>query len=173
MTQSNINLGLPAFPETDDPKIYDALMPLYSALRTLASGVDSLTGTRYVQNDEYPYQADGNSLIIGNQCKIYRKFGEAVSAGNTVRLVTSGSTTLAYKGTNGTVIGMAAGDYAVGEWGCIILWGLVTIQGLTPDVAYAAHPTAGMIALASAVPSNQRIGIALSNESFFLRPNLP
>lgn len=168
----NINLGLSALPDVEDPDILAAIMPLYSAARSLAAGVDNLTGTAYVEKDIYPDQTDAGSLIISNTVKIYRQFAEAVSKGNTVRLADAAGKSKAYKGTNGNVVGISLGDYAIGDWGVIILKGYVPYTGLTTGSVYCAGSTAGLISLASTLPSNQKLGRALSATSFYFSPAL-
>lgn len=42
--QSTVNLGLPAVPESTDPKLFQELVRVYNAIRILAQGLDEYTG---------------------------------------------------------------------------------------------------------------------------------
>ena len=168
ITRYNVNLGLAQTPDVADPDTLAAVAPIYNALRALAGGLDNFTGTAYVAPEEYESQVDISGILVGNTCKIYRKFGEAISAGQTVRI--SGS--LAYKGTSGTVIGFTPVSRAINEWGIIVLLGMWNIGGLTSGEVYCAGNTAGTIALASALPSNQKLGRALGTTGIFFNPDL-
>lgn len=168
ITRYNVNLGLPATPDVNDPDTLAAVAPIYNALRALAGGLDNFTGTAYVDPKEYSDMPDTTAILSSNSNKIYRKFGEAIIAGQTVRI----SGALAYKGTNGTVVGFAASSYDLNEWGLIILQGLWGISGVTAGEVYCAGNTAGTIALASALPSNQKLGRAISTNGIFFNPAL-
>lgn len=43
-SQSSVNLGLPAVPETTDSKLFQELVRVYNAIRILAQGLDDYTG---------------------------------------------------------------------------------------------------------------------------------
>lgn len=167
-SNTNINLGLPALPDTQNPELFAALVPVYNALQLLSSGVDVLTGTQYIQSSDYSAMSDANSLIAGNQFKIFRKFGEKILAGRMVRLADVGGVSTAYLATDGTIVGFSPKTVESGEYGVIILCGLYQSSGLTAGTLYGGASTPGMISTSG----TQKVIRALSSTTGFFLPGI-
>lgn len=162
----NVNLGLPAVPEVDNPDTMAAVSPVYNALRALAAGLDIFTGTAYVDPSEYSSMSPANTIITANHAKIYKKCAVAINAYYTVGLNASDQAVL---GTSGTVIGFAAAKGAIGDWIPIILCGYFPVSGVTPGTLYRASGTAGLV---MADGANQALGFAVSTSGIYFNPNL-
>ena len=167
-SNTNINLGLPALPDTQNPELFAALVPIYNALQLLSSGVDVLTGTQYIPSSDYSAMSDANSLIAGNQFKIFRKFGEQVLAGRMVRLADASGISTAYLATDGTIVGFSPKTVAAGEYGVIILCGLYQSSGLTTGTLYGGSASPGLINASG----TQKVIRALSSTAGFFLPGI-
>jgi len=60
---TTVNLGLPAVPESSDPKLFPELVRIYNAIKLLASSVDTYTKDGTLSTDLTQVQNDLESLI--------------------------------------------------------------------------------------------------------------
>lgn len=119
---STINLGLPAVPETTDPKLFQELVRVYNAIKILAQGVDVYTTDGTVTNsvaaiaDQLEGLVDNSSKLSELRKQYYRytvpKFtvkGAFACNGKTPQ--TSLPITVASGTASGGGVGTAAGGF--------------------------------------------------------------
>ena len=156
--KSPINLGLPEFPTTDDPKLANELLPIYAAFRNMLIGVNSLTGAVQQDADVASQIPPEQSIITGNSHRLYVKAGVDLSYGHAVNLYAlSGGIgarkAYSVRGSSGFYLpchGFVTqnGGILNGNWGEVtIKEGLVSIAGLTIGRNYYISGTAGLISV--------------------------
>lgn len=116
---STINLGLPAVPETNDPKLFQELVRVYNAIKILAQGIDVYTvdGTVTTSVSTIADQLEGlvdSSAQVSELRKQYYKYtvpkftvkGAFGCNGKTAQ------TAVALSGNTSLALGSAAGNTA-------------------------------------------------------------
>lgn len=66
---TTVNLGLPAVPETNDPKLFQELVRIYNAIKILAQGVDSYTSDGTV-TDSVSNLADRLESLVDSSAEL-------------------------------------------------------------------------------------------------------
>lgn len=169
--QFGTNLGMPALPDTDDPKLFAALLPLHTAARNLALSLDNSTGRTFVAPEEYgnvsPYTNIASNIL-------YVQFSEDVEAGHMITFHSVAGVLLGKKAVGPALETLARGfslsKRLAGETGPVGLFGLDPyITGLTPGTAYYLSNTPGVI---SSTVGNQYIGFALAEDKLWFAPTV-
>ena len=166
---ASINLGLPVLPEVDNPEVYAALLPVYSAIRNTMGAVDSYTGNALITPDEYSQVNAYQQLLLQKQAVVYVKLTEAVSAGMMICLHNSGGLR-ARKAQNGAYRchGFAVASGVIGDHIPVCMFGLCTIiAGMTIGTEYYLSSTAGNI---TATVTSQRLGVAIASNALWFAP---
>jgi len=172
----SINLGLPAIPETQDPDLYSALLPVYSAIRNVMYAVDGYTGNGYVDPADYGAVNPYAYLGIQKQAIVFMKAIEDMTAGTIACIYDSGGTPVVRKALGGTyrAHGFLPENIKSGSYGPVALAGLCNgIGSLAIGISYwLSDTTPGLItATPPATPGNiQRLGFALDTNRFFFQP---
>lgn len=151
----SVNLGLPAQPLTDDPKLFVELIKVYNAIKIIAAALDSHTGE-----------------------PLYAEAGESISYGQTVGISTADGKV--YKADDGVLMCIGwcktAGGVVAGDSVSIQHFGLypeLPAASLTPGTRYYQSSTAGSIGLVGTAPTwGQVIGFAISDTQLYFLPNL-
>lgn len=169
----SVNLGLPTAPTTDDRKLFDELLPIYTALRNIASALDSYTGT--VPVSESYWSEAGSQIRVNGIVKIYVKFYEAADVGATVSFIDVSGEMQVRKALHGSYRchGFVSSNTAAGAYGEVTLLGQFPTfpdGTLTPGQTYQQSTTAGVIMPYSGT-SYQPIGFALSDTTLFFNPS--
>ncbi len=176
MANYSISTGLDELPPTDNPELFGLLLPVYSAINMVIQSSDIRAGIAPVDASEYSTQTDSANILSANTNKIYRKAGEAISAGMTVELRVVVGEVLAFKGTTGNVIGFTMADIALGEYGIVYLFGLHPLGGITAGKLYCAHHNVpGMFEPVSGIVSGntyQPLGRGIGDVGIFFNPML-
>lgn len=146
----SFNLGLPATPLSNDPRVAAELVPVYNAIKNLALLVDSLRLRRVLTAYE--------DITAGYSVGIYDDSGIA-----TAKLAEDGVL---------DAIGFATTSAAAGssvEIQCFGLYPELAAGTLTIGAKYYQSATPGVI---TATPATQCIGIALSDTQLLWMPQL-
>ena len=165
----SINLGLPAIPEVDDPNLYMALLPIYSALRNVMGAIDQYTGNGFISSSEYSKIASTGYASVQKISAVFVQLTEDVSAGHMINLWNSGGLR-ARKAASGSTRchGFATVAGKSGETIPVSLFGLCTsVSGLTPGTDYYLSATAGLV---TPTVTSQRLGIALAPTQLWFTP---
>ena len=164
----SINTGLPAAPLTDDPKLFNALVPVYNAIRNTLAATDAYTGTIGLEQDFWP-QGGVSRCSDGLNSKIYLEAGENLAVGNLIGIFSNGK---AYKSTSaGTpfCIGFCTTAVSTGQYAEIQLRGIYptfSSPTLTPGNRYYQSATAGVLGASG----TQVVGFAISDTVLYFNP---
>ncbi len=164
----SVNLGLSALPEVDNPELFNALSPIYNAIRNTMYAVDAYTGNSLLSKDEYAGADPYTNLLVQRTSILLVKASEAITVGHAVNLWSS-SGLRARKATNtNTPDAMALATAAIGDVIPVCLFGLVTVLGgLTEGAAYYPTATPGVI---STTVLGTKIGKALAANALWFAP---
>lgn len=144
------DFNLPAVPSTTDPELYDELLTVYTAVRSVANAIER---TRKV------YVVFSVSIGLGAVVNFFDVAGVP-----NVRLAQHG----VYETHGITTIGASAGN--VGE---VTLHGIIDFySGLTAGLPIYTAAVAGQIAGVSPGAGAQRIGYAMNATTIWLNPML-
>lgn len=166
----SINLGLQPVPQTESPELYNALMPLYNAVRNLGYGVDAYTGNANLDSSEYSQVNSIGQLLLQKTAVMYVRALEDISAGHVVSIANSSGVAVARKAAGNTYYphAFAADSAAAGQHLPICFFGLCTfIGGLTPGVEYHLSGTAGLL---TPTTTYRRVGVALGTNYLWFNP---
>jgi len=165
----SISLGLAAVPDVDDPVIFQAMMPVYNAIKNTMSALDTYTGNALVTADEYQTIDPYSHLLVQKGTIFFCKASEAISAGHAVNIWdSSGARVRKATSTNLPDAIALAGAVAAGEVIPVCLFGLVTaLSGLTVGANYYPTATPGVI---STTVLGNKIGKALSSSTLWFNP---
>jgi len=172
----SINLGLPAIPETQDPDLYAALIPVYSAIRNVMYAVDGYTGNGFVDPADYGVVNPYGYIGLQKQAVVFLKAYEDMTAGTIACIWDSAGKPVIRKALGGVyrAHGFLSESVTAGKYTPIVLAGLCTgIGGLSIGISYwLSDTTAGLITpTPPATPGNiQRLGFALDTTKFFFQP---
>src|SRR4051812_24770358 len=84
--KSSINTGLPNIPEPPDPAFFAEFQRVYNAIRNLTIAVDAYTGALPADAAYYSQTPATTTLLSQNTQRLYVKFSEAASYGQTINL---------------------------------------------------------------------------------------
>ncbi len=166
----SINLGLGVAPDVDDPELYNALMPLYNAIKNTMYAVDSYTGNTLITPDEYSSVNAFTQLTTQKNAVLFVKLTSKVTAGQLVNFHNSGGlraqlTTTAIGRAHAFTI--AAGD--IGDHVPVCLLGLCTyISGLSIGAGY--YLSASVPGAVTATVTGQRLGFAIGPSELWFNP---
>jgi hypothetical protein len=168
----SINLGLPVVPEVEDPILYNALAPLYNAIRNVMYAVDSYTGNGQLGQAEYAQVNAFGYMTLQKQSIIMAKASVDMGAGTMVGFFDSGSGLEIRKAILPTYSaqGFTIESVTAGQHTPVCLMGLCSnIGGLTTGVYYyMSSATAGLI---TPTATAQRVGFALGDSKLFFNPD--
>ena len=151
---SSYYLSLPKLPDTNDPKLYEQLEPLYIALHSVnknfiyACGVNRIAATDYEKYNENPALIQPHNLN-----RLIVTAGVALSFGSLINLHLDGSTVKARLAVGGSTAdyramgfcnvpgGVDAGDLVE----VIIGTGLLAVEGATVGGWYYLSTSAGTL----------------------------
>ena len=177
--KSSINTGLPNLPDPPDPAFFSEFARIYNAIRNLTVAVDKATGSLPADSANYSATLPTDTIFSQNVLRLYVKFSEAASYGNTINLWNNGGTLVQARLANASAAGKpvhawcsTAGGVAANAYGEVMLGGLCTaIGGLTLGTTYYAGNTAGTISNTAGTIS-QKIGYALTASNLIFTPDL-
>lgn len=169
MAPNVIDLRLPQFPEISDPEAFKEFTNIYNALRQLAEGIATYTGTTVIppSGTADPGLTPDKTILIQNINKLSIQAIEAISAGHMVHITTGGQARKAQIPTypaHGFCLD--ASGIAAGATGIICVGrGLNTyIGGLTPGKFYWLSATPGIITNYP-VDSIENVGTAMLSDT--------
>jgi hypothetical protein len=176
--KSSINTGLPNLPDPPDPLFFAEFARVYNAIRNLTIAVDKYCGTLPADAVNYSQTPFTETVYSQNVLRLYVKFSEAVTYGQTINLAGVSGVVQA-RLSNATVAGRhihgwcsTAGGVLSGAYGEVMLGGLCTaIGGLTAGTTYYSGNTAGTISTTAGTIS-QKIGYALTASNLIMQPDL-
>ena len=172
----SINLGLPAIPETQDPDLYAALIPLYSAIRNVMYAVDGYTGNAYIDPADYSEVNPYAYLGIQRQSIIFLRAYEDMSAGTIACIWDSAGKPVMRRALGGVyrAHGFLPESVKAGAYAPLALAGLCSgIGSMSIGSSYwLSDVTAGLITpTPPATPGNvQRLGFAIDTNKLFFQP---
>lgn len=174
--QISLNLGLPQTPDTLNPELFIAILPLFNAVRNVARALDAYTGILARPAGDWSELTPSDTVLSAGTNRLYLPFSVAVDAGKLVNLWNDAGTLKArYANANaaGTLArGFAPSSVAAGDYGQVILFGLnSSLSGLTPATVYFTSNTDGLYSTVAGVVS-QRVGYALSDTELFFNPQV-
>lgn len=167
----SFQLPLPQSPLTENQELFQELLRVYNAIRTVAYKLDSYTGAIPPPTDDFPEL--GNDIIrLNGMCKIYLPAYEDLVVGNTVYPFDDAGTTKARKAVSATAKARGFCSIAglTGEMVEVTLLGLYPsfpAATLTPGTTYYQSATPGTIGGAGF----QAVGFALSDTQLFFNPD--
>lgn len=176
-----LDLGLPSFPETRDPAIFQELSRVYSALNTLAFAVEAYTGVADVPKEEWSTTGPASTILLQNMSKIYVQAGEAIAAGLMVSMFVDTDTkwkariARAESAQKYRAIGfVSSASVAIGEFCEVTLMGLSPFYtGLLPNRIYYLGSNGLATNTIPAQPNlQQAIGVAVTDTLMFFNPSL-
>ena len=184
--QFSTNTGLtvlPEFPQTENPAIWQDLLAIRQAIKSLQGTLDLYTGALTEDVQYWGQVAPAQTIRTQFISRLYVKASEAISYGQLVHLWNDGgickarlaSATDATKPTRAYCTipaGVAAG--AFGEFN--VLGASSIYSGLVPGTPYYMAVTPG--AITAVAPSGggnlvQPVGYALSTTTLYFNPRLP
>lgn len=170
----SVRLGLPSLPLTEDQKLFDELLVLYNAVKSLGYALDSYTGAVTPPTGEWG-SIGVNAARIGLISKIYITFYEDADVGNTVAFDSISTIPMARLAVQGTYPcrGFCAKDVSAGDKGEVILLGLFPefpAASLVPGAVYYQSTTPGQIVPGPS--TDQPIGYAITDTTLFFNPSL-
>jgi len=165
----SISLGLAAVPDVDDPALFQAMMPVYNAIRNTMSAVDTYTGNSLVSNDEYATIDPYSHLLVQKGTIFFCKASETITVGHAVNIWdSSGARVRKATSTNLPDAIALASAVAVGDTIPVCLFGLISVlSGLTAGAYYYPTATPGVI---STTVLGNKIGKALSSSTLWFNP---
>ena len=169
LPSASVNLGISSIPDVDNQEIYQALLPVHSAIRNVMYALDAYTGNLLITPDEYSQINATGQIQLQKTAVFYVKLTEAVAVGNMINIWNSGGAR-GRKSVSATqrIHGYALASGAIGDTIPICLFGLCSlIGGLTPGADYYASTTPGQI---TASVTSQRIGFALDATHLWFTP---
>jgi len=170
---SPFSLGLGDTPDTQDPRLYNLLSPLYNALIQLQVAFTQYCGVAQRVRGDWATLRPRDTVYPENMHRLYVPASEAIVYGGMVNLYNNAGVLNARNAnaTNNTKMahgycGEAAGTVGGGAvTEVIVLSGLVLTTGLTPGTRYFLSTTNGLITATAPVAAGnieQVIGFALS-----------
>lgn len=168
---SRLLVNLPTSPdEALDPRLYGIFQQLYNSIRNITNLIGQYTGIDAWQEEDWSQLAFTDTLIVGQQTRLYVPASAAILAGQTVNLHDNAgvlSARLAVATSAATQChGIATVAAAIGEMVEVQLWLGYTdlIGGMTRGTTYWLSTVAGAIQnSAPVVPGQiqQVVGLAL------------
>lgn len=180
----SFNLGLPEQPETNNNELYNELIKIYGAVRSLAYILDSYTGALPLDESSPNSLALSESHRSNRVQKLYLEATENISFGHVVKFVTSGPEVKIAKAVNtdgitGYVVAYCSALTGItsGTKGEITMGPCLHpfFTGLTPGSVYYLSEGPGLLtATVPTVPGRliQPVGICLKADTLFFNPKL-
>lgn len=166
--QLSMNLGLPAAPLAQGSELYAELRIVYSAIKALASAVDSYCGTLPpTAQEEMEYTGTSSAAALNRASKVYVEAFEDIAAGEAVAF--SGNLARKAVVTTYPARGICTQAATAGSLVEVMLLGVVASSGFTSGAPYYASATAGQI---TATPTAQKVGYAINATTLMWNPEL-
>ncbi len=167
----SFQLPLPQSPLTENQELFQELLRVYNAIRTVAYKLDSYTGAIPPPTDDFAEVAN-SGIKVNGMCKVYLPAYEDLVVGNTVYFFDDAGTVKARKAVSATAKARGFCSIAglTGEVVEVTLIGLYPsfpAATLTPGNTYYQSVTAGAIGNAGF----QAVGFALSDTQLFFNPD--
>lgn len=176
--KSSVNTGLPNIPDPPDPAFFAEFTRVYNAIRNLTIALDAYTGSLPQDAAYFSQTPPTSTLLSQNTQRLYVKFSDTMSYGQTVNLWNNAgilNARLSSAAAAGKPIHAwcsTAGGVISGAYGEVMLGGLCTAIGsLTIGQTYYAGNTAGTIAPTPGTVS-QKVGYAIGPAFLIFRPDL-
>lgn len=174
--QLSLNLGLPQTPDTPDPVLFNAILPMYNAIKNVARALDLYTGVLARPSGDWSVLTPADTILSAGTNRLYVLFTVAVDAGKLVNLYNdAGALKARYANASaaGTLArGFAPDSVASGAYGQVILFGLnAGLSGLTPGTVYFCSNVDGLYGTVAGVVS-QKVGYALSATDLYFNPEV-
>jgi hypothetical protein len=176
--QFSTNLGLGALPEIDqrkNPDIYNDLLRIRNALKTLQFSLDQYTGAISEDSAYWKNIQSQNSVRTQNISKVYAVSSDTIAVGQIVELYNNAGVLTARLSNVGTPRYARAFCSTLGGAtpGAVSEFSLLGVNqffsGLTPGAIYYLSGTPGAI---QAGATAQRVGFALTAQNLFFNPTL-
>lgn len=176
MSRYSVNLGLPAQPLVEDPKLFSELIKVYNAIRNLALAHDAVTGIISPPTEDWS-QLGTTRFTAGGMHKIYIEANVDLAYGNTVGIVNVAGVGKADKAQDGVLYAVgfcsATGGTLAGATTEVTIIGRyppLPAASLVPGNKYYQSGTAGTIGVFGT--GTQVIGFAVSDTDLIWLPQL-
>lgn len=179
---SKIILALPSLPNDElSPVLFNELLTVYKALRNLLDGVSKFTGIDAPAQAEWSQATASNTILTGNQTRLYVLASVAINAGQIVNLFNNAGIVGARlaSASSATTLGHCVATQAAGAGSYVELQWLraftTSIGGLTVGSLYYLSPVAGAVqdVAPNAVGTiQQAIGVAIAPSQLLLDMSL-
>lgn len=184
IVQSDINLYLPASPETQNPELNGELAKVYNALRNLQIAITKYAGIGQAEQSTWSMLTPLDTIQTQNLARVYVKASENIPLGNTISFFDAGGGVLNVKRANATSGSIAPahgfcstlGGITAGQYGEVMLLGLCPyIGGLAIGQTYYQSTTPGIITNVKPTAPNlgETIGYAIGGALLMFQPILP
>ena len=179
----SFRLNLAQVPNTEDPDLLTALLPIHSAVHNLALQLDLYVG-RFIEPSTNYSQLGTMNINSAGFNRFYCQANATITTGQLVKLTASGITVKADLAkadsinTPSRAIYLGTTTLASGDWAEFILSPtLYTTTGLTPGSTYYLSPgTSGGITITRPTTVGQiiqEVGFAISDTVLYCKPNQP